>query len=146
MNRYFIVFYLFAILLLIVSFSCEGNLDKMEPSYTTTVEDHSQGYTYPTGYYYEYKVSAYNDIIDPDEMLNKLKMANIIVQEAWYRHYLSGCSAPGSNMTTTAIYPNVLILRLKSPNQEILKYGFEVLDSPDQITCGYSVIRYYIDT
>jgi len=123
-------------------FNCEGNLENTGPIYTRITEDHSQGYIYPPGYYYEYKVITHDDKINPLEMFFLLSEENIIVEEAWYRQYLTGCKPPNSQGMTTTIYPNILIVRLALPEDKIELYKFKSLNLPNPIPCGYRVSRY----
>jgi hypothetical protein len=143
MKRYYFIISLFALIILIFV-SCEGTTEELGSTYTMTLENHSQGYTYPPGYYYEYKVATYDDRVNPLEIFNLLKKENIVVEEAWYRQYLNGCQPPGSTGITRTIYPNVLIVRLANSNKDIVNYKFVGLKLPQPIPCGYKVRRYQL--
>ena len=131
-------------LFLMLSASCAGSFEKSAPTYFMTMEDHTQGYVYPSGIYYFYAGPTPEEHAQPLAMFNALQADNITVREGWYRPYLTGCSGPGSNRTTTAIYANVIIVRLDESNDNILKHKFRALGSPKPIACGYEVRHYML--
>jgi hypothetical protein len=133
---------LFLIIILILS--CEKDVTEVKGGYLITIEDHSNGYIYPSGFYYRYVVSDYKNEVNPLDEFELLKINNIIVIEGWYRASLNGCSSPGSDWVTETAYPNVLIIRLEKKADEILKYKFAELESPQPIPCGYVVQRYQL--
>ena len=144
MKRYS-VFFFFLILLPMLSASCEVNSGKNGPEYLMTREDHSHGYAFPAGHYYAHAVTAFDDQAEPLATFRSLAAKGIIVKEAWYRPYLTGCSPPGSGRTTTAIHSNVFIVRLDEPDDGILNHDFRALESPKPIVCGYAVWHYALE-
>ena len=133
------------LLLLIISASCEGNSGKRNSTYLVNREDHSQGYAYPAGYYYEYAVATHDEQVHPLVMFKALRADGITVIEGWHRSYLTGCRPPGSDRSTTAIYSNALIVRLDEPNEGILRHQFRALKLPRPIPCGYEVRHYMLN-
>lgn len=144
MKRFSMVFFLLVLMVATAS-SDVGDPGETGSSYTLSLEDHTQGYPYPAGFYYEYTLSAPGDNVDPLGMLHLLEEHRITVKEGWHRPYLTGCSPPGSNRTTKAIYSNVFIVRLDAPNDDMPTCHFRALELPKPISCGYQVRHYRLD-
>jgi len=138
-----IYFYLSFILLFFMH--CNNVTDTNDQGYYLMYEDHSGGYVYPSdGVLFKYSVKSYEERINALKKFSELKRQGILVIDSWFRDVLYGCSPPGSNSYTQTVYPPVLIVMLEKSNPMIGDYGFELLEDPKPIPCGYVVERFIL--
>jgi hypothetical protein len=126
-------------LLLISSDSCADKGTHIELPYRIVVENHSESYSFPSGIYYSYVFAEpYSSNYDVDPVFRKLLGAGVRINDAWYKHYNSGCAPPGSNIVMPAIVDPVLLVRRDSPNSTIQQFDFVQTQTPDM---GFLQIR-----
>ncbi len=138
----------FAFILFSILTGCSNtNSTASEPVFEKITENHEAGYVYPDyGVFYKYGVSAYNErISSPVDTLKMLFHQGVKIKNGWYRHYLNGCQRPGSDFTTTTIYPTVFIIQASQEDSLLNEHGFfKMDDQPQPIVCGYNVTRYHL--
>ncbi len=137
-NYFFAIFVLLAFLFQSCKSSTEINLS----SYSKSTIDVMNNYNFPSGTYYKYNFSSYNENIDAENELEKFLKENIIIEQAWYRSPLNGCSPPGAGWTTRAMYPATFLVLLRNSDDEISDEKYSKLTNNPNISCGYDVINY----
>ncbi len=116
--------------------------NSIESNFTITEEDHSGGYQYPTGIYYDYQFrEAVATTPKPEALLGKLIEAGIPINKAWYRAGSNHCRAPGSQIAMTVIVPTRFFVHLDQPDSRLTEMGYQQTQITS-IQCGFSVKQY----
>lgn len=124
--------------------SCESSTDANLATYTKDTIDAMDNYEFPEGTYYKYDFSSLSETIEPVKEIDKFIEKGITLKQAWYRSPKNGCSPPGSDWVTTAMYSAVFIILLKNPDDEISDENYSKLIYEPSISCGYNVVTYML--
>ncbi len=97
-----------------------------------------------SGAYYALQTPGYDQSINPANELTKLFGDGFEVTMAWYRRPLGGCSRPGSLSSNSVMYSPFLLVRLREPNERILRFEYKVFDLSKSYSfpCPYNITVY----
>lgn len=139
MKKIFLLSFLF-----LASLSCQDNLNNSSDDYTLVTEDHSNNqYQFPAGIYYEYVLDdADSYSFDELVVLNNLRNNDIYLKDAWFKHYSSSCTPPGSHISYQVIVRAEFLVRLDNLDLRLEGYGFTQTSSPNISACAYYVKHY----
>lgn len=123
---------------------CQDDLNNGADDFTIVTEDHSNNqYQFPTGIYYEYVLDdADSYSFDELNVLNDLRNCGITLKDAWFKHYSSSCTPPGSNVSFQVIVRAEFIVRLNNPDLRLDSFGFIQTSNPSISACAYYVKHY----
>lgn len=124
--------------------SCSAHKDNGN-NLISVVEDHvSNGYEFPSGYYYLYQFSEeeINTRFDEQKVIRRMLHDGLLVRNVWYKEAATSCVSP-HGIKEGAIYP-VLLVQMARHDDKILKMGFVATKKPSMGDCAYRIHRYYV--
>ena len=131
------------ITLLLGLVSCEDQGNQVQLSYSTSIEDHSTSYSFPSGVYYSLVFpQPYSHEFDVNGIFRRVANAGIRSTDAWYKNYNTGCHPPGSIVVLPAEVEPVLLIRTDEATPTLEQLGFVQTQNPSTGSCNYTVKRY----
>ena len=64
------------------------------------------------------------------------------MKDAWFKHYSSSCTPPGSNISMQVIVPADFIIRVNKSDIRLNSFGFKEISNPNISFCAYRVKHY----
>jgi hypothetical protein len=115
--------------------------------YTVSIEDHATSpYEFPSGVYYSFvspELQSYE--FDVDAVFHQAAVRRVLLRDAWYKSYNTGCTPPGSNITMTAIVPAGFVVRVDERAPALQTIGFVETSNPNVEWCAYRVRHYHFE-
>lgn len=111
----------------------------------SVLEDHvSEGYEFPSGYYYQYQFSEaeLDTRFDEQKVIRRLLHDGLPVRNVWYKEASSACFSP-YGVKEGRVDP-VLLVQMTRHDDKIHKMGFVATKKPNMGYCAYRIHRYYV--
>ena len=129
---------------ILTSVACQEDLTNTDDNFTFVMEDHSNHqYQFPNGVYYEYTLEDANSYsFNEVSILKDIQNNGIEMKDAWFKHYSSSCTPPGSNISMQVIVPADFIIRVNKSDIRLNSFGFKEISNPNISFCAYRVKHY----